>query len=115
MASLFEGLSIRLSETLLQNLLNGQVAERASAFKTVPPLECADGLVLSVQASDFHASIPRSLIGPYRAVEVAALEPLNELAEWFCERSSGDGFFFYKFVEVHNLLRLINNRGGLAI
>jgi len=40
------------------------------AVPLAPWIECRRGLVLSVQASGFHYSVPRRNTGPYRRVEV---------------------------------------------
>ena len=49
-------------------------------------VQCADGTIISVQASQFHSSIPRRDYGPYTHVEVwLASAPVTEFdydEEW---------------------------------
>lgn len=74
-----------------------------------PPIKCADGLWLSVQASHSHYCRPRDDIGPYEAVEVATHKSLPELSEY-----EENDAAIYGWVPVELVEQVIENHGGTA-
>ncbi len=83
---------------------------------------CPDGFTLSVQASAYHYSIPRSNEGPYTHAEVGF--PSERPEPWF---AYPDGWMqyaedpeyptetVYSFVPVDLIWDLIQSHGGLVI
>ena len=68
-------------------------------------VECADGTTLSVQASRFHYSTPRSDCGPYTHVEVwQASAPVTEF-DYDLEYPSA-------YVPIEKVVEFIDNHGG---
>lgn len=68
-------------------------------------VECADGTTLSVQASQFHCSTPRSNCGPYTHVEVwCATAPVTEF-DYDEEGPSA-------YVPIEKVIEFIDNHGG---
>ena len=68
-------------------------------------VECADGTTISVQASQFHYSTPRSDRGPYTHVEVwLASAPVTEF-DYDEEGPSA-------YVPIEKVVEFIDNHGG---
>lgn len=84
-----------------------------------PRIICADGTVLSVQASQYHYCSPREDEGPYDSVEVGFIKdgagvPLTPPEDW---REHGDGCFpsdVYGYVPVEKVEAFIAEHGGRA-
>jgi hypothetical protein len=80
---------------------------------SAPPIYCADGFKLSVQASHNRCSTPKNLKGPYTYVEVgfpSEVEPL--ILEWANEKDSPTDTI-YPYVPTDVVLAVINNHGGV--
>ncbi len=68
-------------------------------------VECADGTTISVQASQFHYSTPRSDYGPYTHVEVwLATAPVTEF--------DYDKEYPSVYVPIEKVVEFIDNHGG---
>lgn len=74
-----------------------------------PPLVCADGFTMSVQASTLHYSKPASDHGPYTHVEVG--NPSATVPELAFYRNGG----VYAFVPVGVVDAIIAQHGGIAL
>ena len=79
---------------------------------------CADGVRLSVQASQYHYSTPREDEGPYSAVEVGYIQDEKDqvVAPPDTWRAHADGSEFpnsvYAYVPVEMVEELIASHGG---
>jgi len=68
-------------------------------------VECADGTTISVQASRFHYSTPRSDCGPYTHVEVwLATAPVTEF--------DYDKEYPSAYIPIEKVVEFIDNHGG---
>ena len=91
----------------LQSKLAGSVSIVGSyeCKDTADCVECADGTTISVQASRFHYSTPRSDYGPYTHVEVwQASAPVTEF-DYDEEYPSVN-------VPIEKVVEFIDNHGG---
>ena len=78
-----------------------------------PWIGCRRGLVLSVQASEFHYSVPRRNTGPYRRVEVGfPNRKIRELLR-YAEDRTDPMETVYTSVPVHVVEKVINKYGGV--
>ena len=104
-------------EQLQAHLISGKVTatSHGSYRSPAPYIVCADGLVLSIQASQYHFCSPRNDEGPYTTVEIGfpsyRVEELMPYAE--------DPIFptntVYARVPVETVLQIINSRGGIVL
>jgi hypothetical protein len=79
-----------------------------------PHIECADGLILSVQASSTHYATPRINHGPYTHVEVGyPSEPVEELMP-YAEDGDCPTQTVYGYVPVEVVEQVIESHGGIA-
>ena len=99
---------------LLQAHLRGTQAQRCAPIKTLPPVLCADGTSLSVQASDIHGCSPRSLAGPYQTVELCCFASTFESDPGLVGEEMLPGVFVYRHVPLAWIVSLINAHGGMA-
>ncbi|MFA5377810.1 MAG: hypothetical protein WC455_18815 [Dehalococcoidia bacterium] len=77
-----------------------------------PKIECADGLILSVQASHGHYCTPREDEGPYTAVEVGyPSEAIPEFME-YCESPERPTDTVYGWVPFEVVEAVIEKHGG---
>jgi hypothetical protein len=77
-------------------------------------LRCADGLKLSVQASNMHYCTPCNNAGPYTAVEVGyPTGAVPEFVEYAEDADSLTGTV-YPQVPTSLVLEVINRHGGVA-
>ena len=68
-------------------------------------VECADGTTVSVQASRFHYSTPRTDCGPYTHVEVwLATAPVTEF--------DYDKEYPSAYIPIEKVVEFIDNHGG---
>lgn len=83
-------------------------------LKVRPKIVCGDGLVLSVQASDTHYCEPRTIYGPYCAVEIGfpSVE-IPEIMEW-AESPETPTDTVYGWVPVEVVDAVIAAHGGIA-
>ena len=88
---------------------------RGYTFLTVrPAIVCADGLTLSVQASDTHYSEPREIYGPYSAVEIGfPSDVIPEIMEW-AETPETPTQTVYGWVPVEVVDAVIAAHGGIV-
>lgn len=91
----------------LQSKLAGSVSTVGSYKRKdiADNVECADGTTISVQASRFHYSTPRSDCGPYTHVEVwQATAPVTEF--------DYDEEYPSAYVPIEKVIEFIDNHGG---
>lgn len=88
---------------------------RGYAFLAIrPAIVCADGLTLSVQASDTHYSEPREIYGPYSAVEIGfPSDVIPEIMEW-AETPETPTQTVYGWVPVEVVDAVIVAHGGIT-
>jgi len=105
------------SAEILQKLLNGNRISRSAQLKTIPRLCFASGQSMSVQASDFHACLPRRLHGPYTHVEVGLpsiampeLMPFIQHEDRIPPEKS-----IYPYVPIEVVMDIIVEQGGLSL
>lgn len=91
-----------------------RLARQSAAYpqRLAPYTVCADGYMLSIQASHFHYCSPRRDEGPWEAVEIAAVDPGEDFAEYF-DSDYRDGAV-YGYVPVELIERLVADHGGFA-
>jgi hypothetical protein len=82
-------------------------------IRQVKPIECADGLTMSVQASETHYCSPRSNLGPYTEVEVGFPSQLVEELMEYAESPSTPTDTVYAYVPVTVVEAVIEKHGGL--
>ncbi len=91
----------------LQSKLAGSVSTVGSYKRKgiADYVECADGTTISVQASQFHCSTPRSDCGPYTHVEVwLATAPVTEF--------DYDKEYPSAYIPIEKVVEFIDNHGG---
>lgn len=76
-------------------------------------LTCADGLILSVQASESHYCEPRSNSGPYLTVEVGFPSLIVEEFLPYADDPENPTGTVYRRVPVQTVLSVINVHGGI--
>lgn len=87
----------------------------AEGYRQVRSIRCADGLTLSVQASNTHYCTPRDGVGPWVAVEVGfPSQPVAELLE-YAEEPERPTDTVYGWVPVEVVEAVVNAHGGLAV
>lgn len=83
-------------------------------LRQVRPIQCADGLELSVQASTTHYCSPRDSVGPWTAVEVGfPTERVEELME-YAENPNDPTDTVYGWVPVAVIEAIVEKHGGIA-
>jgi hypothetical protein len=87
---------------------------RIALLKQVPKVKCADGFMMSVQASEFHYCIPRDSQGPWSAVEVGFPSAREELLMPWVEDQSDPTETVYGFVPFETVVDVIAAHGGFA-
>jgi hypothetical protein len=85
-----------------------------SSIEPIPPIQCADGFSVSVQASAFHYCTPRNNEGPWDTVELGFPNaPIPELFE-YSESENPDAMnSVWGFVPMNLVVELITKHGGL--
>lgn len=80
-------------------------------YKDVAPcIFCADGVSLSVQASESHYSTPRENFGPYHNVEVWCIRGITgEVSEFEYDESEPSAQ-----VPIHKVAAFIDSHGGMV-
>jgi hypothetical protein len=76
---------------------------------------CADGVSLSVQASDCHYCTPRDDAGPYTHVEVGypSVVPPRSWMQYAEDRQHPRGTV-YGYVPIEMVVRFIKRHGGIS-
>ena len=107
-----------MNEKQLQaHLVSGEVIVRnyGSYRKPAQRIICADGLNISIQASEQHYCTPRNDEGPYTTVEVGFPSyTVDELIP-YAEDSEHPTDTVYAQVPVEVVLQVINSRGGVVL
>lgn len=78
----------------------------------LPSITCADGFMLSVQASTLHAS--RREAGVVTHVEVGRPDPRNEIPEEWSEYEDPTGPI-WTYVPIGLVQKLIDDHGGILV
>ena len=90
---------------------------REKAYKGLssrcPPITCADGFKLSVQASEFHYCTPRCGNGPYSGVEVGYPSAREELLMPFAEDAENPTDTVYGWVPIEIVEQVILKHGDI--
>lgn len=107
--------ALSASVPFLQAHLDRAGDRRRTVCSTVPPLVCADGTLLSVQASTIHHCSPRSDFGPYESAEVAVSSRVVEWESFNAEPAVAEAPFVYRRVPLEMIAVLINRHGGLPL
>lgn len=94
--------------SLLQAWLRDMRTERS---QQVPIIECANGLTMSVQASNMHYCTPRDNVGPWTHVEIGYP---NKILSEISQYSDGDSFSIYGYVPIELVENIIEANGGMA-
>jgi len=82
----------------------------------MPRIICKDGTTVSVQASEFHYSLPNSNRGPYKAVEVGFPSVAPPLAwERYAENWENPTDTVYRFVPLELVSFYIASHGGIDV
>lgn len=77
-------------------------------------VKCADGLTMSVQASEWHYCNPRENVGPWRTVEIGyPSEVVDEIMQWVEDRTQPLDTV-YSQVPVEVVDAVIAAHGGFA-
>lgn len=87
---------------------------RASGFRQVRPIRCADGLSFSVQASFTHYCTPRDSVGPWTHVEIGfPNRSVPELLE-YAEVPDYPTRSVYNYVPVALVEKIVEQHGGIV-
>lgn len=106
-------MNIQSIEVKLQNMLSN--ARMIGSYKEpIPSIRCANGLVLSVQASSFHYCYPRSNRGPYSTVEVGFPSEAIETLMAYAENPEEPTDTVYSQVPIKTVCQVILDNGGFA-
>ncbi len=82
-------------------------------LEQLQPIECADGLKMSVQASETHYCMPRDNRGPWYQVEIGfPSRKVDEIMEWAEEPGKPTGTV-YCYVPLSAVVDAIVAAGGL--
>jgi len=87
------------------------------SHEVMPPLVCRDGFKMSVQASSYHYSSPRSHVGPWSSMEVGfPSKPVPELRQWREDVGDdpSDEDCVFGWVPVAKILETVEKHGGCA-
>lgn len=77
---------------------------------TAPVLKCKDGTTASIQASQYHYSIPREDFGPYTEVEVWCITGAGPAGVTEFDYSDDDPS---AYVPIGQVVQFIDNHGGI--
>jgi len=80
----------------------------------VPEIKCADGLTMSVQASETHYCTPRDNTGPWTAVEVGFPSRRVRALMPYAETKSNPTGTVYAWVPIGIVAQVIAWHGGFA-
>lgn len=101
--------------TLVETLQERLCVVPPGPLKVIGPITCSDGLILSVQASTFHACFPRRQQGPYQMVEVYAPRGLFPARYGFeDEDAADDERLVYRHVPIDLVAYVISSHGGIS-
>ena len=78
-----------------------------------PRIECADGFVMSVQASHFHYCTPREDEGPYSEVKVGFPSAQDPDLQPYAETPENPTGTVYGYVPIEIVEKVIENHGGM--
>ena len=88
------------------NMLNGGIV--------IPPLECADGFRMSVQASAGHYCEPRNSQGPWTEFECGfPSDDVPEMADYKEDVSKADTETVFAYVPVEIVEAVLAKHGGM--
>lgn len=96
----------------MQDHLLGSKNQQCAYLRVVDHIECLDGTVVSVQASDFRACHPQNMTGPYEYVECASHHAIPHFEKFFQSDRSTDEIYVYGYVPIHVVIDFVNDHGG---
>lgn len=94
----------------LQNHLDQPMRRKLKRHS--PMIQCDSGALFSVQASSHHYCMPKSDTGPYRSVEIFAVNPSKDNLVVLMELSE-TASDVYGHVPVELVIEMINREGGV--
>jgi len=100
---------MNLLEALQLHLKNPQ---RRGFDGPVPPVVCADGFTMSVQASRAHMCMPRDDVGPWRSVEVGFPNRVEPLLLSYAEVQGNWTETVYPRVPIEVVAAVVEVHGG---
>ncbi len=83
-------------------------------FRVVPPVRCADGFEMSVQASASHYCTPRNSSGPWTHYEVGFPNEVEELLMDYAEDAEDPTDTVYGWVPEAVINEVIEKHGGIV-
>jgi hypothetical protein len=86
----------------------------AGGYRQVRSIKCADGLELSVQASDTHYCTPRNSVGPWVEVEIGFPSERVEEFMGYADNPDEPTDTVYGYVPVAVVEAVVNNHGGIV-
>lgn len=98
---------------LRKEFLVFQSDEPKDRLRQVYPIECADGLKLSVQASCTHYCTPRDSVGPWVAVEIGYPSERVEELMAYADNPDAPTDTVYGWVPVEVVEAVIEKHGGI--
>lgn len=105
----------RLNADARRNVEANRVVGWSEHLHHVPPVECADGFKMSVQASAFHYCSPRDSNGPWCAVEVGfPSERVEQFMPFIDGGDSDPTDTVYGYVPLSTVAEVIAAHGGFA-
>ena len=89
-----------------------KLIQRKEEFRPVPPVKCADGLEMSVQAGRSLYCQPRANSGPWESIEVGF--PNQEVPGLmkYAEAAEDPTGTVYGYVPIDVVVAIINDHGG---
>jgi hypothetical protein len=102
-------------QELQEHIVSGEVftMENFTIRRPARHIVCADGLILSVQASESHYCEPRSNEGPYTHVEVGFPSSRQPVLLPYAENPDDPTGTVYAYVPTQVVLDVINEHGGM--
>lgn len=85
---------------------------RRVAGGPIPPVECADGFTMSVQACEYAYCEPRDNVGPWRSVEIGFPNRVEPLLWSYAESPGNWTDTVYPHVPVELVAAVIEVHGG---
>ena len=87
--------------------------QRRGVGGPVPPVVCADGFVMSVQANEFVYCEPKNNMGPWRSVEIGFPSRVEPLLLNYAESPGNWTDTVYPYVPVELVAAVIEVHGGM--
>ena len=104
---------MNISEIIKANRIDDDLIGVLHGFRRSMPVECADGLRLSVQASENHYCDPKAVDGPWTSVEVGFPSARVEALMPYAEDIYNPTETVYGYVPIAVVERIIDEHGGI--